>query len=101
MYEGHDETPASERRAPRRLRAVLLGAIGFLYVLSVPWYRSDDQGLRILLGLPDWVAVAVLCYAAVAVLNALAWWLTDIDDQSPLPDVLSSAEGDAEAEDGR
>ncbi len=101
MHAGHDETPASERRAPRRLRTVLLGAIGFLYVVSVPWYRSDDQDLRILLGLPDWVAVAVLCYAAVAVLNSLAWRLTDVDDRSPLPDVLSSAEGDAEVEDGR
>jgi hypothetical protein len=33
------------------------------------------------LGLPDWVAVALLCYAAVAVLNSLAWLLTDVPDR--------------------
>ncbi len=35
-----------------------------------------------LLGLPDWVAVAVLCYVAAAVLNAAAWLLTDVPDAS-------------------
>ena len=32
------------------------------------------------LGLPDWVAVALVCYAAAAVCNALAWLLTDVPD---------------------
>ena len=51
-----------------------------LYVLSVPWYRDTDAPLRLLFGLPDWVAVALGCYVAVAVLNAVAWLLTEIPD---------------------
>jgi len=62
------------------LRAGLLSAIALLYVLSVPWYRRADRAVEIWLGLPDWVAVAVLCYAAAAVLNACAWLLTDVSD---------------------
>jgi hypothetical protein len=33
-------------------------------------------------GLPDWVAVALGCYLAVAILNALAWLLTDIPERA-------------------
>jgi hypothetical protein len=51
--------------------------IALLYVASVPWYRDPDAPLRIVLGLPDWVAVAIGCYAAAACLNAAAWWLRD------------------------
>lgn len=75
-------------RRRSRLRPLLLGCIGILYLISVPWYRSADGTLRLTLGMPDWVAVAVLCYAAVAVLNSAAWWVTDIDDEGPLPDSL-------------
>jgi hypothetical protein len=65
--------------ARRRLRMALLAAIAALYALSIPWYRdAGEDGLW--LGLPDWVAVALVCYVAVAVLNALAWLLTDISD---------------------
>lgn len=89
MEEGRAQRVAGGGRAARRrLRVALLTGIGVLYLFSVPWYRGDDAGLRLWLGLPDWVAVAVLCYAAAAVLNAIAWWLTDVDDAAPLPESL-------------
>ncbi len=71
------------RRAPlaRRLRAALLAVIAALYVVSIPWYRGSGAKASVWLGLPDWVAVALLCYAAVAVLNSFAWLLTDIPDR--------------------
>lgn len=70
-------------RAGRRwTRRVLLVLIGALFVASVPWYRpasgGDPPGM--LLGLPDWVAVALACYVAAAFLNAGAWLLTDLRD---------------------
>ncbi len=75
----------SERAAGRRwLRRALLLVIAALYVLSIPWYRETDAEPAIWLGLPDWVAVALGCYVAVAVLNACAWLLTDIQD-TPSP----------------
>jgi hypothetical protein len=64
----------------RRLRAALLVAIGALYALSIPWYRSSGETPSIVFGLPDWVAVALGCYALAAVLNALAWLGTDVRD---------------------
>lgn len=68
------------RSALRRWRPLLLASIAGLYVLSVPWYREPGATPAIWLGLPDWVAVSVLCYVAVAVLNALAWLGTDVVD---------------------
>jgi len=64
----------------RRLRAALLAVIAALYVVSIPWYRDSGAKASVWLGLPDWVAVALLCYLAVAVLNSFAWLLTDIRD---------------------
>lgn len=64
------------------IRTALLLAIGLLYVLSIPWYRDPDAPLRLVFGLPDWVAVALGCYAGVAVLNALAWLRTEVRDES-------------------
>jgi hypothetical protein len=61
-------------------RRVLLVAIAALYVLSIPWYRVPGAEPTVWFGLPDWVAVAVGCYAAVAVLNAFAWLWTDVSD---------------------
>ena len=52
-----------------------------LYVISIPWYREAGQTPAIWLGLPDWVAVAVLCYVAAAACNALAWLVTDVPDE--------------------
>jgi hypothetical protein len=68
-----------QRRWVRRLRRALFCLIGLLYVASIPWYRGGSPPARIF-GLPDWVAVAILCYAAAAILNAAAWLLTDIPD---------------------
>ena len=68
-----------------RLRRLLLLAIAVLYAVSIPWYRSGGETPRVWLGLPDWVAVALGCYLAVAVLNAVAWLLTDLGD-APGPD---------------
>ena len=81
--KGESETRA-QGRGPG-LRGVLLALVAVLFCLSVPWYRSDDQPLRLLFGVPDWVAVAVICYVLVAVLNSLAWMRTGIDDDAPLP----------------
>ncbi|MEE2679054.1 MAG: hypothetical protein VX546_10800 [Myxococcota bacterium] len=64
----------------QRLRRLLLIGVGVLYVLSVPWYREPGGASGVLFGLPDWVAVAIGCYVGAAVLNALAWLMTDIDE---------------------
>ncbi len=60
---------------------LLLAAIGLLYVVSIPWYRETGAEPEIWFGLPDWVAVALGCYVAVAVLNAIAWLRTDVPEQ--------------------
>ena len=74
-----------------RLRRLLLVLIVVLYVLSIPWYRADDQPLRVVAGLPDWVAVALGAYVAVALLNAMAWGLTDLPDEAPDEDAPQGA----------
>jgi hypothetical protein len=53
--------------------------IALLYAASIPWYRGDAP-TAMLFGLPDWVTVAILCYAAVAILNSVAWMLTEIPE---------------------
>jgi len=68
-------------RLARRIRAALLAVIAALYALSIPWYRDSNAPVSVWFGLPDWVAVALLCYAAVAVVNTFAWALTDIPDR--------------------
>ncbi len=75
----------------RQLRRGLLVAIALLYLFSVPWYREAGSPLRIVFGLPDWVAVALGCYVAVAILNAIAWLLTDV------PDTVDEAADDGRA----
>lgn len=72
------------------VRKVCLVLIVALYVFSVPWYRAADAPLVLWLGLPDWVAVALLCYVGVAVLNGIAWLATEV------PDHLPTEEGDRE-----
>jgi hypothetical protein len=64
----------------RRLYWACLVVIGLLYLISVPWYRDPAEPLTLWLGLPDWVTVAVLCYVGVAIVNAVAWYLTDVPD---------------------
>ncbi len=78
------------RRRVSRLRSALLLSIVVLYVLSIPWYRTPGSAPSLLFGLPDWVAVAIGCYVAVALLNSVAWLLTDIPEADP-------PEGDGEA----
>jgi hypothetical protein len=58
---------------------VLLCLIALLYAASIPWYRGDAP-VAMYFGLPDWVAVAILCYAAAAILNSAAWLLADIPE---------------------
>lgn len=70
-------------RMRRRLRHLLLLGIGLLYLLSIPWYRQAEATPEVWLGLPDWVAVAVLCYVGVAALNTVAWLLTDVPEPPP------------------
>ena len=72
--------PARRRRLVHRLCMIL---IGLLYIFSIPWYRESDAPLRVWLGLPDWVAVALLCYVGVAIVNGVAWSMTDISDGTP------------------
>jgi hypothetical protein len=70
-------------KSPARRRVIHLLcmiAIALLYVFSVPWYRDVDEPLRLWMGLPDWVAVAVLCYVGVAILNGIAWSVVDVPD---------------------
>lgn len=67
----------------QRLRGLLLGSIVVLFVVSVPWYRGTDDEVTLLFGLPDWVAIALACYVGVAVLNSVAWLLTDVVDPEP------------------
>ena len=54
-----------------------MGRVGItvlaLYVLSIPWYRTPGATPTIVFGVPDWVAVAVACYLAIAVITAIAW----------------------------
>ena len=71
-------------RSRRRTHRVLLALIGVLYLISVPWYRDTDAPLKLVFGMPDWVAVALGCYVAVAVLNACAWLFVDFPDDPAL-----------------
>jgi len=66
-----------------RVRCALLLAIGVLYVISIPWYRPSGEPASLLFGFPDWVVVAVGCYAAAALLNAAAWLLSEIPEEEP------------------
>ena len=77
------EPTSAARRQSGRVRAGLLALIGVLYVVSIPWYRPTGAPPRLVLGLPDWVLVAIVCYVAIALLNAVAWMLTDVPDPEP------------------
>ena len=75
------------------VRRICLVLIGVLYVASVPWYRESGEEPSVWLGLPDWVAVSVLCYVAVAILNAFAWLATDVPDD--VAGVADAKDGEA------
>ena len=72
----------SLRRRRRFVHFACMILIALLYIVSVPWYRHDGAPLRLWFGLPDWVAVALLCYLGVAVLNAVAWVAAEVPDAS-------------------
>lgn len=80
------------------MRRLLLALVALLYVFSIPWYRESGASTPLWLGLPEWVAVAVLCYLAAAALNAAAWLVTDIpeteDDLAPDPERDASGPDD-------
>ena len=80
-------------RWKRNLRGFLLFCIGILFVVSIPWYRSSVGSVELIWGLPDWVAVALGCYVGVAVLNSLAWLLSEFEDdlEADDPDGLAQS----------
>jgi len=84
----------STGRSPWLRRGCLMG-IALLYVASVPWYREAGAAPALLFGLPDWVAISVGCYVAVAILNSVAWLNTDVPDH--LDEASSPAPRDSEA----
>ncbi|MEO2168599.1 MAG: hypothetical protein ABGY42_10855 [bacterium] len=77
-----------------RLRRFLFVCIAALYVISVPWYRSSSAPVEIVLGLPDWVTVAIGCYILVACLNSAAWLLQETPQDAPQK-VAAEAAGEA------
>lgn len=83
---------APGRPARRRLRRALLALVGVLYALSIPWYRAAGDDPVLWLGLPGWVAVALLCYVGAAFANAAAWLLTDVPDAPEPRDASRGAE---------
>ena len=68
----------------RRNRWLFLG-MAILLAVGLPWYRDPARRPEIWWGLPDWVVVAILCFFAIACLNAAAWWGADWDDESEEP----------------
>lgn len=81
----------------RGIRRALLVLIAVVFVLSIPWYREAGAEPGIWLGLPDWVAVALLCYLAAAALNAAAWFFTEIPEPPSEPGGAGSSGGVDEA----
>jgi len=77
-------TRRGSRRRRRLVRYGLLALIVVLYVVSVPWYRDSERAVRIVLGLPDWVATALACYVGVAFCNAAAWLLSEVPESIEL-----------------
>lgn len=76
-------------RTRQRIRWGLLAAIALLYAISIPWYRETGALSEVVWGLPAWVTVALGCYVGVALLNSLAWALTDVRDEEPRPESAS------------
>jgi len=87
---GEDVTARARATRARWLRGACFLAIAFLYALSIPWYRASGAVPAMVVGLPDWVAVALGCYLLAAALNAGVWWLAALDDPP-------AGGGDAEA----
>lgn len=91
---------ASGTPGRRRLRRALLALVALLYVLSIPWYRTAGDDPTVWLGLPGWVAVALLCYVGAAFANAAAWLLTDVPDAPEVPEPRDAPAGSGVADAG-
>jgi len=74
-----------------RARSGLFLLIAALFVVSVPWYRDTGAPVEIVWGLPDWVATALGCYIAIAILNAVAWVITETPDESTVAECEDEA----------
>ncbi len=82
MHQGPSpEAPRAQLR--RRLRRLCLAILALLYGASIPWYRDPGAAPARLLGLPDWAAVAIACYALAAVVTALLWGVTEVPEAPP------------------
>ena len=96
MSEERAQRERSQRGREGRLRGLLFAVVVLLYIASVPWYRSANAPVSLVFGLPDWVVTALACYFAIAVLNAFAWWLTEVPDRPEVPAEASAGAGRAE-----
>ncbi len=79
---GNPPAPGAARGHPRA-RFFWLALIAILYIVSIPWYRDAGAPLRLVGGLPDWVAVALGCYLLSALANVFAWSATPIEETVP------------------
>ena len=58
-------------------------ALILLIVLSIPWYRTGGETGRMVLGLPVWIWVPLLCAVGVSILTSLAalrFWKDDEEE---------------------
>ncbi|KEI72379.1 hypothetical protein [Endozoicomonas elysicola] len=57
------------------IRVTLTCSLPILLAISVPWYREkeDNRIYSLFEGLPDWVAVALICYALIPLINIFIW----------------------------
>ena len=69
---------------PRRQRTLFAGMLVLLGI-GLPWYRDGGSAPAIWWGVPDWFAIAALCWLGIAALNALAWRRSEWSDETSDP----------------
>lgn len=55
-----------------------------LIVISIPWYRAGGEIGSVVLGLPTWIWMSLLCSLGVSILiavGAMRFWVNDPDDE--------------------
>ena len=58
----------------KHLKTSLVSLLPMLLIFSVPWYRKSGARSSFLIdGIPDWVTVALICYALIALVNFVVW----------------------------